>query len=60
MDSILKDGDYWLVIDDKFVIASEKQRQVTVDLFRNLDDYRHHKPMAVDHRLELVVPDHRI
>jgi len=60
MDTILNEGDYWLVIDDKLVIAHEKQRKVTVDLFRNLDDYQQHKPMAVDQRIELVVPDHGV
>lgn len=60
MDKILKDGDYWLVIDDKLVIAHEKQRKATVDLFRNLDDYQQHKPMAVDQQMELVVPNHSI
>ena len=60
MDKILKDGDYWLVIDDRLVIASEKHRQVTVDLYRNLDDYKQREPIAVDQQIELVVPDHSI
>ena len=60
MEDILNDSDYWLVLDDKLVIASEKGRQVTVDLYRNLDDYRQRKPMAIDQQIELVVPDHSI
>ena len=60
MDKILKDGDYWLVIDDRLVIASEKHRQATVDLYRNLDDYKQREPMAVGQRIELVVPDHSV
>lgn len=60
MDTILSDGDYWLVIDDKLVIAHEKQRKVTVDLFRNLDDYHQNQPMASDQRIELVVSDHGV
>lgn len=58
--NMLRNGDYWLVIDDRLVIASETKRKVTVDLYRNLDDYKEREPMAVDQKIELVVPHHSI
>lgn len=41
----LRDGDYFLVVDDRLRIAHPirmaESGSITADLYRNLDDYRH-------------------
>lgn len=46
---MLEHGDYWLVVGDKLRIAHERalngDGSITVDLYRNLDDYRADRAM---------------
>ncbi len=57
---MLRDGHYWLVIDDKLIIAHEKSHQATVDIYRNLDDYERGNPSEIDRQIDLVVTSHGV